>query len=230
MSIFAWIATAWHWFAAQFLIADAKHEADPAFAIIRAQNYAIGPMPVTGGIIHRLSDRDLLFNLSLIEESAKKQGLDLALVLAWVCGESRFDHLAINPNLQSKKPGETEEEAFRHADIGIGQFDGATLLGMPEFKDRPFREVQKTAFDPAWAIPYFCKYVADLFAWAKRSIDIEPFLASGDPARNTPRLAIQAYNAGRSGALQLARLRGPMKYADSILARRDTFAKALGLV
>lgn len=227
MSIFGWLATAWHWLAAQFATANAASTPDPVYAIMRAQNYAIGPMPTTGGIIHLVDETTLMHEAALIEQGVQNaQRLTISLALAWITGESRFDCQAINPNNQLAEPNESPLDAFKHADLGIGQFDGATLLAMPEFAGKSIEEIKAKAFDPNWAIPYFCTYADDLLGWANDTMSGDAAISAACKG-DSRLLGIEAYNAGRTGAVRLARMGAPLTYAQSILARAASFEKVL---
>jgi hypothetical protein len=199
---------------------------DPLVRLVLSSNFAIGPMPVTGGTIPAIDAPTAALVSLLLRAGAKKRGADLALLAAWACQESRFAPTAFNPNHQDAKPGETAAEAFGHADIGFAQFDGSTLLGMPQFAGKSIDEIKATAEDPNWSVPTFCDYTADLLAWGRAACGGDASLLAGcggDPRR----LSIEAYNVGRTGAKSIAQSgaydASRWAYANAILARAAAY-------
>jgi len=165
--------------------------------LIKQERGSFGPSPRTGGVAKRVSDADAAVIASLIEQYAVSP-LDPAMICAWFRGESYFDPNCINPNNQNAVAGEDELAAFKHTDIGIGQFDGKELLDM--LPTIPWQVAKAKALDPTWAIPQFARMASGLLAWAQKE---DSFMRSrGVAPVCTPEvLAFQAYNAGRTGAL-----------------------------
>jgi hypothetical protein len=218
--LWAWIVTAYNAVIAPVLTAAAKTAPDPLLAYIEAQNYAIGPMPGTGGIIHRIAPA---VATQVVADIRKGAGGDLtaALATAWIQCESRFDPQAIDPNDQDATPGETPAQAAQHADIGIGQFDMSTLEAMPEFVGQSVAAIEAKAEDPDWGVAAFCTFASGLLAAAKASCKADPTILNLVPDRDYRVVGIQAYNSGPTGALAMARSGGGFAYAMKVLQTMD---------
>lgn len=203
---------------------------DPLVDLIASNNTPMGPLGRTGGVIHQNPPAmNATIAALLRSEVPKWPMLTIALVVAWLVEESRCDPLAWNPNNQVAKPGETAAAAFLHADVGLAQFDGATLALMPEFRGMAWQDILAKANDPTWAVPAFCAYANSLIADAIARCEADDTLLDGIPARDPRALGVEGYNVGRTGAWLLARKKtGSWKYATDILGRADTFAKTLG--
>lgn len=226
-TLFSWLMTRWDlWRLSQYMSNDLIGRVT---RLIVSQSLAIRTK--SGGRIHRVNRHDahtIALYVNSVAYQNKAGELSIALLLAWLSGESRCDPRAYNPNKQLAKPNETEEEAFSHADIGIAQFDGAGLRARPEFAHESVEAIKQIAFTIDWAIPAFALYVEELLAWAKVQI-IKPTwpTLTYDYAADYLLLAAQAYNVGRDGALALDS-NSNWRYAIALLDRYARFRRILG--
>lgn len=157
--------------------------------------------PRTGGVIHQIVASVCTQVAALIRRAASGAGIDVALLAAWIAGESRFDPAAFNPNRQNDKPGQTPEQAFAHADVGIAQFDGAIIAGLPGMAGLTWQQQSVKALDPVWAVPQMARMIASLKAWGEEfDAQLRSFGVT-EPIYGTPiTLYGEAYNVGRGGA------------------------------
>jgi hypothetical protein len=212
------------------------NDPDPLVAIILSETADLGPFPTTHGVIHKITP-DMASEIAALIRQNVTPRVDVALAQAWIRTESIDDPAAIDPNANKAKPNEPEEEAFAHTDIGLGQFDGATLEGMPEFAGKSPSQITAIVEDPHWAVPAFFRYADSLLVRAAAHCAQEPSLLQGCGG-DSRRLGIEAYNkgfgeSGRGGALAIAR-RGQYnpddwKYANLVLRRREQYAAKLGI-
>lgn len=188
-------------------------------SIILSETREFGPSPKTGGHLHQIDAATAKHVATLIATHAPQHGLEPAFVAAGLCGESRFDPNAINPNWQDAKPGENATDAFLHTDLGIGQFDGATIYNYPEMKGLSIAAIQAKACDPEWAIPAFCTFVKKLLDNTAIEVSADPSLLANTANRDERILATEAYNAGLHGAAHIAHQRGDMSYGERWVQR-----------
>lgn len=176
----------------------------------RTCNY--GPSPRTGGVIHKIDQATAeAVADEILAAHAQYPTVPVALIVAGLDQEGRFDPNASNPNWQDKVNNpETELEAFEHEDVGIAQIDGSTLIGYPELHGKSIAEMRAWAFDIKNAIPKFVSIYADNIKHAndfftsplssyKQQAKI--YVPNGNPLV----LAIEAYNAGWTGAANLVK-------------------------
>jgi hypothetical protein len=194
--------------------------------LITQQNTPVGPLPGTGG--------QCFANTA----AQNKQIADLvmqtrypAMLIAWMFNESRLSVEAINPNHQLDVTGASVGEDFLHWDIGIAQFDGATLVGY--FPGKTPAALEAMAYDPTWAIPFMAAVVVANIAWAKSWDDAYKVKNPNKTplyGTNYLILAFEAYNSGRTGALQRAvnATAGNFDYGNGIYSRWVQFAALLG--
>jgi hypothetical protein len=182
----------------------------------------------TGGHLCKISLDTAIKVAAVIEATAPKYGLTVPLVAAGIRGESDFDPAAVDPNNQDAKPGETPDQAILHTDIGIGQFDGATLVAKPEFKGCTLCQIEAKAYDMNWAIPAYCAFVEGLIAATKSEVALYPDLLVNTPNHDYMVLALQAYNSGVHGAAEMARAKGSFSYGLAWLQRSGQYAAILG--
>lgn len=197
-------------------------------SIILSETRTFGPSPRTGGTIHTVNALTAETVANLIINKSKEFDLDPALIAAGICGESLFDPTAINPNHQDAKPGETAHEAFLHTDLGLCQFDAATLIGSPEFAGKNDAAIKTQAMDPNWSVPAFCKFVEKLIHDAKSEVGLEPSLLDNVPDHNFLIFALEAYNAGEHGAMHIAHAKGSFSYGQHWVDKYKAYAKILG--
>jgi hypothetical protein len=198
--------------------------------LITQQNTPVGPLPVTGGQCFKNTAAQNMQIAGLVMQSPS--GVNPSLLLAWMFNESRLSVMALNPNHQLDVQGASVSEDFLHWDIGIAQFDGATLTGsFPAIKLPATLEAM--AYDPAWAIPYMAAVVASNIAWAK---SWDSIYKAANPTKtplygpNYLILAFEAYNSGRTGATDRAvnATVGNFNYGNGIYSRWVQFAALLG--
>lgn len=197
-------------------------------SIILSETRAFGPSPRTGGVIHQINDGTAKQIAELIVKHAPEYGLAPSLIAAGLCGESRFDPTALNPNWQDRtKPQETEFEEFMHTDIGLCQFDGATLFDDPEFKGATLAQVRAKAYDPNWSVPAFCAFVAKLVTDTKAEVAAEQTLLDNVPNHDIMVLTTEAYNAGLHGAAHHAHAKGDFSYGQRWVANAAKYEALL---
>lgn len=185
----------------------------------------------SGGVIHKIDAATARGEAGAMIDAAHAHGISVCDLAALLRGEADFDNRAFNPNNQDAKPGETLAEAFAHADIGIGQLDGATLEGMPEFRGATPDAIEAKAFDPKWALGIVAATIAGNLAWARAQFVADSSLAGKVPSGDSRVLGLTAYNAGRTDALHIAHTlgrAGGWSYGSGVVARSVAYARLLG--
>ncbi len=185
----------------------------------------------SGGVIHKIDAATAHDEAGDMIDAAHAHGISVCDLAALIRGEADFDARAWNPNNQDAKPPETLAEAFAHADIGIGQLDGATLEGMPEFEGATPDEIEAKAFDPKWALGIVATTIAGNLAWARAQFIADSSLVGKVPSGDPRVLGFTAYNAGRTGALHIAHSlgrAGGWSYGSGVVARSVAYARLLG--
>jgi len=185
----------------------------------------------SGGVIHKIDAATAHDEAGDMIDAAHAHGISVCDLAALTRSESCWDARAWNPNNQDAKPPETLAEAFAHADIGIGQLDGATLEGMPEFEGATPDEIEAKAFDPKWALGIVATTIAGNLAWARAQFIADSSLAGKVPSGDPRVLGFTAYNAGRTGALHIAHSlgrAGGWSYGSGVVARSVAYARLLG--
>jgi hypothetical protein len=202
--------------------------------IILSQAAEFGPSPRTGGILHKVDVETAKVVAAGVIEAASSYGLSEAFLLAGLSGESRCDPLAINPNNQDAVAGESPAAAFRHMDIGIAQFDGATLLQRSgiflELKLLDQDQIKAKALDPTWAIGKFGAFVKQLVVETKLETEADPSLLQHVPDGDINILTTEAYNAGAHGAALIAKhagLAGDWSYGQNWVKRAKEYQALL---
>jgi hypothetical protein len=184
------------------------------YELVCQQRLALGPMK-SGGVIHKITDAQAVTVTQALYKAAMAATLPpgitrgdfIALLFAWVRGESGFDPNCIDPNLQDAKPNETPYDTFLHTDVGIAQIDGSELVGL--FPDFSWEQARDSALDPSWACPQMSATILAVITWGRQ---MAAFLGangypvppdSDDPVAPFTAfvLGAEAYNAGRTGAL-----------------------------
>ena len=186
--------------------------------------------PKTGGVVHRTDAATWKLVAGLIRKAAAEERVDVALLAAWIIGESGGDPLAENPNHQNDQPGQTDEERYLHADIGIAQFDGAILCGLPGMGALTWQQQRAKALDPSWAIPQMARMIAALEPWALRFDSQLRTFDPSPPYGTAPVLYCEAYNVGRGGAAAraiLTRYDLVVTLANGVGLRKDADAKTI---
>lgn len=213
---------------------DASHSGKPVVnlvasvkAIILSETREFGPSPHTGGHLHKLTDAKAQKVAELIVSSGPQYKLEPAFVAAGLCGESRFDPDAINPNWQDATKGEVAHAAFLHTDLGLAQFDAATLASEPEFKGLSDEAIRAKAMDPEWAVPAFCKFVRALLDATQKEVAADPSLLVNVPDHDVRILATTAYNAGLHGAAHLAHTHGDFSYGVRWMSNYNKYSTLL---
>jgi len=185
----------------------------------------------SGGVIHKIDAATARGEAGAMISAAHAHAISVCDLASLISNESRYDPRAFNPNLQDAKPGETLAQAFAHADIGIGQLDGATLEGMPEFEGATPDEIEAKAFDPKWALGIVATTIASNLAWARAQFVADLSLVGKVPSGDSRVLGFTAYNAGRTGALHIAHSlgrAGGWSYGSGVVARSVAYARLLG--
>jgi hypothetical protein len=202
--------------------------------IIVSQARSYGPSLTTGGHLSAVTQEQAQQIAGLILKWVAVYKLDPALVVAGLSGESRCDPNAMNPNYQDAQPGEDANAAFHHCDIGIAQFDGATLVQatgiFADLAGLSYAEIKAKALDPDWAIEHFCAFVAKLFADTEKEVANDPALLTEVPAGDIRILATEAYNAGPTGAAHIAHTNGTAgnwSYGSGWINRYTTYAMVM---
>jgi hypothetical protein len=171
--------------------------------------------PVTGGVTHLLTAAEALAiasELIAVADSLystfgsyyfKDLTAALAYVLAHVKNESLFDPNASDPNLQTIPAGQTQtaEQIFMHTDIGLAQIDGSTLMG--EANGASWEAMMAKAFTLSGGAAYFEQEALSNLSSARTHCALSPTLLQAVDKRPII-LAIEAYNAGFQGALDIA--------------------------
>lgn len=159
-----------------------------------------GPSLVTGGYLRKIDKTTAQVVSNVIYATALATGMEVEMLAAGIAGESRFDPHAFNPNNQDAIPGESLYAAFLHADIGLCQFDGATLARDPEFSGKSVSYIIEKAFDPSWSVPKFAQHVNQLLIDASKEVASDPTLLDHVKDRDIRILAVEGYNKGEHGA------------------------------
>ena|GEM_PF-4443117 len=204
-------------------------------SIALSSSVDLGPMPTTGGIIHAIDAAIADEIAALAVRYASQYGIKLSILASYLYQESRFDPNAVNPNKQLAKPGESELDAFRHTDSGLGQLDGETLLGMPELQGQSLAEIEATAYNPDWALNTMCSIIAANATQIAAAVQADAALQKAvfDYAGNDLRVVqANAYNEGDEGtldALRAATASGPanLAYGKEVVERADKWAAVL---
>jgi hypothetical protein len=243
-TVSSWLVQAWEWLVAAlaYLNKPPLPLPDPnvapaatAYAIIMSESISIPPMPVTGGVIHPVLSDDATYLATQIVANNKTTNR-ICLKLAWIKNESRFDHLAFNPNNQLNTPGETTDQKLQHADIGLAQFDMATLKSdyAGQFAGMTDEEIEAQAFDLEWAYHSFEAYTNALLDWAQSFPPTSVTIGTTVYPLQTL-CALEAYNKGRGGVTALVvtitgatttALESDFKYAIGILSDATTYSKS----
>ena len=176
--------------------------------IIGQESVEIGPLPVTGGVIHRLTDAQITDVAAFIRAASTKWDVPLATLAGWLCVESRFDPSAYNPNNQHALPDSTDFDEFLRADIGIAQIDGRYLFSWPGMTGLTWQAQKALAFDPSWAVDAFAAHAASLLSKCK------------------PLDAFESYNVGATGLQAMQKAGEPETYALRVQSFIDKFAAA----
>jgi hypothetical protein len=190
---------------------------------ILSRTKAFGPSPTTGGIIHTIDAATADKLASLIVLYGAKYDLEPAFIAAGIAGESLYDPLAVNPNYQdAKSKNETAEDQFLHTDIGLCQFDGATLVAadgiFADLAGCTYAQIKAKAYDCDWAVDHFCAFVSKLLADTNEEVYLNPKLLDNIKANTvrdrTRTLAVEAYNSGETGAEALAKSGTDLSYGE----------------
>lgn len=195
---------------------------DPLVALILANTIAIGPMPRTHGVVHRVSLNDAILVAGLIRQYAKAFVVRVSLVWALINQESRADANAIDPNAQLDKPGETADQKAEHSDLGIEQEDVSTAEGDPEFKGLTLAQIEMRLLSPDYGVRFVCATLSRNISRARQAFADDPSLKNKVPNGDPEVLGVTAYNAGFTGALRIAHtsgLGGNWSYGLGIVAR-----------
>jgi hypothetical protein len=177
--------------------------------IIGQESVEIGPLPVTGGVIHRLTDAQITDVAALIRAASSKWNVPLATLAGWICVESRFDPSAYNPNNQHALPDSTDFDEFLRADIGIAQIDGRYLFSWPGMAGLTWQAQKAQAFDPTWAVDAFASRAYLLLKSSRDPVD-----------------AYEAYNVGETGAALLRKQGELESYGLRVKSFVDKFSAA----
>jgi hypothetical protein len=198
-------------------------------AWMNANEIDLGPMPGTGGVIHKDTTAMTLQIAQYILKLAKSYNLGfdtyadrIAIMVAWIRSESDFDPKAQDPNDQSLAKNATALQIIQNSDLGIAQFSYRTLIALPDFKGMSPDQIVTQAEDPEWATNEMFDWCNDLMMNAKAAFLADPNLADQVPNGDFRILGIQAYNSGLNGAISMARdsgLKGNWAYALSVLAK-----------
>jgi len=196
-------------------------------SIIMSVTRDFGPSLKTGGQIRKVNAAQAETIAQLILAEAKTSGIDAAMLAAGIAGESCFDPTAVNPNNQDAKKGESAHEAFLHKDIGLCQFDAATIIARPEMHGLTDEQVEAKALEPQWAVPAFAQFVHTLLADTEKEVAADATILTHVPNKDPRVLATLAYNHGLHGALNIARENGDFAYGVSWMARYTQYAALL---
>ena len=209
VEVWEWLVAAWAYITKNPLPAP-----DPSvpletvcYNIIMSESISIPPMPGTGGVIHPVLPADATYIATNVV--ARNVTINnIVLKLAWIKNESRFDHLAFNPNDQLNVAGQTADQELQHADIGLAQFDMATLKGdyAGQFANMTDAEIETTAFELDWAYTSFEEYTNALLGWALTAFDAATITINGNDYPFQTMCALEAYNKGREGVTTLVSL------------------------
>jgi hypothetical protein len=195
--------------------------------IIMAQAANFGPSPKTGGHLHAVVIGQATTMTNSIMHWAPIYGLKPAFVVAGLSGESRCDNFAINPNFQDAKPNETPFEQFMHTDIGAGQFDGSTLWEadgiFADLKGMTYQQMMAKAYEIDWTIQHFCAFVSKLIADTTAEVHANPKLLDNVRNGSLDTFAMEAYNAGETGAYKIDIAGGDMSYGERWIANFHTY-------
>jgi hypothetical protein len=226
----AYVFAAFSWLHSQVRAAAAPPETDPVTKIILRDNSAGGPFGRTGGQVFKNTPEQCAQIAELLKAHAPGEGIPIELALAWLWCESRLSILSVNPNNQDAQPNETPDQAFNHLDLSIAQFDGSTVRSWPEFVGKTRDEIKAKLFDPAYVIPVWTQYAGDSMAWGRMCTTQPTLPALNLPDNGAVALSILSYNAGRSGALAIARQpydAGRWRYALTILNKAAQYKQEL---
>ena len=196
--------------------------------VILSQSMSLGPMPGTGGVIHKLSDADAQTIAELIVSNcAKYPKLSIPLMLAWIRCESDFDPKAVDPNQQNWPKNPSANDKLVNLDLGLAQFSWRTLAAMPDFKGMTSDEIQTQALDAEWSAGAMFAFCDNLRQQAQAAVLADKSLLDGIPSRDVSYLMIEAYNVGFAGAVDMIRtngLGGNWAYAQSVLGYYEKWA------
>lgn len=194
--------------------------------LIKQQNYAFSN-PATGAVISKIEEPTITFIANLIRKSAKPPVAPVALVAAWIKGESLFDPRAVNPNNNKAHPaGDTPYQAFLRTDYGIAQVDGRYMSGHRGMAGILWSEQVKKAYDPEWAVPDLVETIIALMQWAEDITEHDASLlkAVGGDHRI---IGANAYNHGEAGTMLMIQRGQALAYGQALIARADLYAKVL---
>jgi len=226
------------WFATFMSILFTPRSAKPGDSlttIILSETRAFGPSPITGGVIHKINAVTAETVALAIEEAAPilqavlKGDIEesVAFLAAGICGESRFDPNAINPNLNKFKHGETVNEAFGRHDLGIAQFSARVVSLDPGMAGLTNEQIQTKAMDVNFAIPRFAHCVAKLLTDTRNEVLADSSLLNNVPNKDVHILALEGYNTGEHGAKLREQADETMTYGSNWVAKATSYLKIL---
>lgn len=204
--------------------------------IIMSETRDFGPSVLTGGQLHKINSatatlvaNEIIATAPVVQQVLKGSVTQaIAFLAAGICGESRFDPCAINPNLNKYFRGESIQEAFWRHDLGIAQFSARVLCSDPSMKGLTNSEIQLKAEDIKFAIPHFAALVAKLITDTKAETDADPGILKNVPINAYLILATEAYNTGFTGAKNLTALaKGNWTYGSNWLSKTADYIKIL---
>jgi hypothetical protein len=171
--------------------------------LIEAENIPVGPLPNTGGVVHKITPEKAQEVAADILAGCLKYKVAVADVAAQMCQESRFDPEAENPNHQhDDEPGDPLE----HDDVGIEQED--IKVAEAEFPGKSTFDIRILLLDLNYGVDYVCRTVAENLTWAQRAFQKDPSLADRVPNGDYRVLGFHAYNHGKNGSLAIALVDG----------------------
>jgi hypothetical protein len=146
----------------------------------------------------------------------------VAILAAWIAGESLFDPRAINPNNQEAKPGESAQDIFFRTDYGLVQVDGRYMSSHNQMQGLTQEQMLEKVYDPAWAVEDLAITATKLLTWSRTLT----------PKACGPYLPLvvgfNAYNKGQEGTLKLIAEGEPLLYGPRLYMRMLDFEELLG--